>query len=929
MKKTMFLLNIFVILSLSIALIQAQPAFANSAPAPAPAKQAVPGGPATPVVSRASSVAESPALRDIKIEPSTQKLAPREEPNRPIPRPGMSTRPADPSTVFEAPLDMPNVPAPSAVQPVRAFDGLTNLDNVATWGGMVAPPDTDGAVGPNHYIQMANLVWAVYDKDTGAILGGPYPNNALWDAANTGDACELTNDGDPVVLYDQLADRWLISQFALPNYPNGPFYECIAVSKTADPLGAWWLYTFNISATKMDDYPKIGIWPDGYYMSVNQFGDDPVACTATGWCGAGAVAFERAVMLAGGAAQMVYFDMFGTDPNLGGFLPSNLQGMTTPPAGTPNYFTLADDDAWGYSPDQLQVWGFHVDWVTPALSTFTSAATLATDPFDTNMCGYNRDCIPQPGTTQKVDVVGDRLMMHLNYRVFGTHTSMVVNQTVDMGGDHAGVRWYELRDTGAGWSIYQQGDYSPDSDNRWMGSASMDSVGNIALGYSISSSTTYPSVGFTGRLKGDPLGTMTLGENILVAGGGSQLGVNRWGDYSSMLVDPVDNCTFWYTQEYIKDTGAWNWATFIGSFKLAGCGVTWGTLSGNVDDGASPVAGALVTVTGGASTLTDASGNYSFAGLPAGSYDMTVTKYGFNSGSALGKTIADGLPTTQDFTVTAKSMSTVSGTVTSAEDGRPLVATIYIPEYPGSPITADATGNYSVSLEYGTAHNFTVVQTGYLDGTVTLTPATPTFTQDFALALDVAACNASGYAFVSGMSQNFNGATFPSGWTVVDNESSGVAWDLSSNWLDDNYTGGDGDAADANSDAFGPAEFDTELISPVITTASMPGTFLTYISNYQNYAGLDYLDVDIKVDGGAWTNLLAWNEDHGSLYNTPGEAVAVNLSTAVAGSTNFQLRWHYYDPNAGDWDWYAQVDNIKVGDCLPIVYKLFLPLIMR
>ncbi|OGO39908.1 MAG: hypothetical protein A2Z04_03225 [Chloroflexi bacterium RBG_16_57_9] len=216
-----------------------------------------------------------------------------------------------------------------------------------------------------------------------------------------------------------------------------------------------------------------------------------------------------------------------------------------------------------------------------------------------------------------------------------------------------------------------------------------------------------------------------------------------------------------------------------------------------------------------------------------------------------------------------------------------------------------------------------------MDGTVTLTPAAPTFTQDFALDLDVAACNASGYAFVSGMSQNFNGTTFPSGWTVVDNESSGVAWDLSSNWLDDNYTGGDGDAATADSDAFGPAEFDTELISPVLTTASMPGTYLTYLSNFQSWSVLDHLDIDVKVDGGAWTNLLAWNEDHGSFRNAPGEAVAVDLSAAIAGSTNFQLRWHYYAPALGDWNWYAQVDNIKVGDCLPIAHKLFLPLIMR
>lgn len=272
----------------------------------------------------------------------------------------------------------------------------------------------------------------------------------------------------------------------------------------------------------------------------------------------------------------VYFDLYGTDPNLGGMLPGNLQGTTLPAAGTPNYFTLFDDDAWGYSPDQLQVWAFHTDWVTPANSTFTHVVDLPTSAFDSEVCtGYSRDCIPQPGTTQKVDAISDRLMYLNQYRVLSGHASIVLNHTVDVGADHAGVRWYELQNSGGGWEIYQQGNYAPDSDHRWMGSIAMDSVGNIALGYSVSSSSTYPSVHFTGRLAGDPLNTMTQGENSIVEGTGSQLGVNRWGDYSALMTDPVDDCTFWYTQEYVKTTGAWNWATRIGAFRLPGCGPTY------------------------------------------------------------------------------------------------------------------------------------------------------------------------------------------------------------------------------------------------------------------------------------------------------------------------------------------------------------------
>ncbi len=882
------------------------------------------GGPLTPQVSSSINVVESAPLAEIEVVKSDLLAADSmkvESPsiNKPIPRPGRSTRGPDTSLEFTVPLTGPSLPAVSDVPAVRSFDGLSALDDAATISAVYAPPDTDGAVGPDHYIQMVNSIYAIYDKDTGAILGGPYANNALWVSAATGDACEAQNDGDPVVLYDQLADRWLISQFALPNFPDGPFYECIAVSSSGDPLGVWYLYTFQISATKMDDYPKFGIWPDGYYMSVNQFNANTLS-----WAGTGVAAFERDQMLTGSVAQMVYFDNASDD--IGGLLPSNLQGATVPPVGEPNYFVQASDEAWGVTgSDALRVWAFDVDWVTPANSTFTNLGDLTTDAFDTDMCGYSRDCIAQPGTTQKVDAISDRLMYLLQYRNFTTYQTMVVNHTVDMGSDHAGIRWYELRNTGAGWSIYQQGDYSPDSDQRWMGSMSMDGDGNIALGYSVSSSTTYPSVRYTGRLDGDTLGTMTQGENTLVNGSGSQLGVNRWGDYSSMMIDPVDDCTFWYTQEYVKTTGSFNWATRIGAFKFTSCGTAWGSLEGTVDDGSNPVEGAIVAITGGATATTNASGFYSFPGLPAGSYDMTVTKYGFNEGSATGVAVTDGNVTTQDFTLIAKSMSTVSGTVTDANTGAPLSATIYIPEYPGSPVaTNPSTGEYSIQLEYGTDHHFTVLSTGYISGTATVGPASPTLTQDFALDVDIAACTAPGYTRVTGFSQSFNDASFPpSGWTVSDIAGNSVVWDFSSNWLDGNYTGGTGDASDANSDAAGFAEFDTVLTSPTITVASLPGKYLTYLANYQNYGGRDYLELDIKVDSADWVNVLSWNEDHGTLYNTPGQNVSVDLSSYLSGHTNFKLRWHYFDPNSGDWDWYAQIDDVRIGNCVSLQATTF------
>jgi hypothetical protein len=233
-----------------------------------------------------------------------------------------------------------------------------------------------------------------------------------------------------------------------------------------------------------------------------------------------------------------------------------------------------DDDAWDYSPpDQLQIWEFDVNWSVPMSSTFTLEVALGTAAFDSDMCGYARNCIPQPGGVP-VDAISDRLMYRLQYRNFGTHQTLVTNHTVDVNGsDRAGVRWYELRKTGGAWSIFQQGSYSPDSNHRWMGSIAMDENGNMALGYSVSSTSVFPSIRYTGRLSTDPLGTMPQGEGVIIAGGGSQSHTaSRWGDYSMMAVDPVDDCTFWYTQEYYAVNSVASWRTRIGAFGLPGCG---------------------------------------------------------------------------------------------------------------------------------------------------------------------------------------------------------------------------------------------------------------------------------------------------------------------------------------------------------------------
>ena len=549
-----------------------------------------PGIAPPPEVVQAEKHDVSPALRDIPVIPPPDPPVFREIPRQPLPRRG----PKLPG--FLDPVTQAS-PGPGTMPSTQKnFEGLSNADQSSVSGFVVLPPDTNGDVGPTHYVQWVNLAFAIYGKD-GTKLYGPAAGNTLW--TGFGAPCATRNDGDPIVLYDHLADRWLMSQFAFPNgFSSGPYYQCIAVSQTSDPTGPYHRYAFKISDTKLNDYPKFGVWSDGYYMAINQF----VCSFSCSWAGQGVVAFERAKILSGDTtAKMAYFDLYSVDRNLGGMLPSDLDGPA-PPAGTLNYFVEVDDDAWGYSPDQLQIWGFHVDWTTPSNSTFTKLGVLTTAPFDSNMCGYSRNCVPQPGTTRKVDAISDRLMYRLQYRNFGPYASLVVNHTVDVDGfDHAGIRWYELRNTGSGWSIYQQGTYAPDGDHRWMGSLAMDSAGNMALGFSVSGTTTYPSIRYTGRLAGDLLGSMTQGEAILIGGAGSQTSSSsRWGDYSMLGVDPLDGCTFWYTQEYYLTTSSASWHTRIGSFKFSSCGVaaSGADLSISMADAPDPVtAGATLTYT--------------------------------------------------------------------------------------------------------------------------------------------------------------------------------------------------------------------------------------------------------------------------------------------------------------------------------------------
>jgi hypothetical protein len=412
------------------------------------------------------------------------------------------------------------------------------------------PADTTGAAGTTQYVQWVNTSLLVLDKATKKAVLGPSDGNILW--RGFGGNCENFNDGDPIVLFDRLANRWVFSQFAVS---GTPFSQCIAVSTTADATGPYHRYEFQYQ--DFNDYGKFGIWPDAYYATYNMFAANDA------FLGAKACGFERAKMQNGEMARMVCFDV----SSQGGLLPADLDGTTPPPAGAPNYVM-------NFGSDRLNLWKFKVDWSTPSASALTGPTVIRTAPF-TEACQsapIPGTCIAQPGTTVRLDSLSDRLMYRLAYRNFGTHESLVVNHSVAVA-SRAGVRWYEVRDPGGTPKIQQQGTYAPTTTSRWMGSIAMDKRGNIAIGYSVSGTNpkVFPSIRLAGRSTGDPLNQLSTEQSVTDATGkGSQKGFTRWGDYSTLTLDPTDDCSFWYTAQYQKD-GANDWHTKVIRFKFNSC----------------------------------------------------------------------------------------------------------------------------------------------------------------------------------------------------------------------------------------------------------------------------------------------------------------------------------------------------------------------
>ena len=466
-----------------------------------------------------------------------------------------------------------NLPDPVAQPVVASFESGTsfgftpaapstgfNFAGIGVSGG--SPSDSNGSVGNNQYVETVNTRYQVWSLNRATNVAtsvlGPSSINTLW--FGFGGPCESQNSGDPIVLYDKIANRWLISQFTT-SLSGGSYYQCVAVSTTANAIGSYARWAFVVPAGRFGDYPHFGVWTDAYYMMGHAF-----QSTAGGYIAAMFAAMDRKKMLDGDPTATWQVIL---DANEGGHMPADLDGFTSPPQGAPGIFLSLHTSG-------MFIYRMKVDFDTPANTVRTQQATVPVAP-SSAACGGG-SCLPQPGTAAVLDSLADRLMFRVAYRNFVDYESLVVSHSVDpsVSGVVSGVRWYDFRLSGTPDAIcssypcvYQQGTVADVANgrSRWMSSIAMDSAENILVGYSTTGKTAgteNQSLRYTGRAKGDPLGTMTAPEVVIATGTRNNTSNSRWGDYSSMSVDPFDDCTFWYVAQYIP-TSTSVWGTKIAS----------------------------------------------------------------------------------------------------------------------------------------------------------------------------------------------------------------------------------------------------------------------------------------------------------------------------------------------------------------------------
>lgn len=789
------------------------------------------------------------------------------------------------------------LPQTAMPSPIVNVVGLTASDN----GSGILPPDTVGDVGPNHYVQMTNIRFRVFDK-TGDPITPARSLASLFAPLGSTNRCSNVNDGDPIVVYDPMADRWLMSQFCV-SVANPNNHQLVAISTTGDPTGSYFLYDFMLPNNKFNDYPHFAVWPDAYYMTDHQFNQ-----AGTLYLGQGVFALNRMKMLAGDpTANYIYFDLAPLDPDIGGMLASDMDGLTPPPVGSPAYFMNWRADEFGDPFDFLQIFEFHADFASPGASTFIQRpeSHMAVPAFDPRV--PTRGCIEQPGAAAPsfLDAIQDRFMHRLAYRNFGGQESLVVTHTVNVGliptttaGHQAAVRYYELRRNlpGGPFFINNVATYAPDTSNRWMGSAAQDNQGNIAIGYSVSSSTVSPSVRFAGRLATDPPNGLFQGETTLIAGTGRQTSASgRWGDYSDMSIDPADDCTFWYTQEYYVSIASVNWVTRIGSFRFPSCvAADRGTLQGTVTDCSSglPINGAVVQATGGFMRATDSGGAYSMATVP-GTYDVAASRSGYQPATLPGSVVSNGGATLADLCLVPISIVASAGSATvGAESCGPGTGALD----PGETVSvafalrnsgAAATTDLVATLQAGGG----VLAPGAPQSYGAL-PAGAAASRTFSFTVDPSVT--CGGAVVATMSLNDGGADLG---TVTFNLTTGRFWSenfdqqaapiLPPGWTDSPvgttpppawagtsvvgyYTSAPNGVATGSSASVSERRLD----SPVIPIPAL-STQLTFQNNFSLQTGGDGGVLEISINGGAYADIIA----SGGIFVAGGYNGTINSTT--------------------------------------------------
>jgi len=844
---------------------------------------------------------ETPALRDLPpmteeeyirmAEKAKQKLNNEDLEYRSYPY-AETALPKGPDEAWQRSMGTHNLPK----APIVNFSGQTSS---------YYPSDCNGTAGPNYYMQTINCSYAIYNKQTGALVAGPTAMNTLF----SGTTGSTYNDGDPIILFDEQASRWLAVEFSISGSND---YMLIAVSTTNDPTGTWYKYSFDVA--DMPDYEKFGIWQDGYYMGVNNSSGNDI------------YVFQRSVMLTGGASPtMIGFDNPYRPTTIDGFVcvpPVDNDGIAAP-AGAPGTFIAFNDDAIGGGSDQLWIYELNANWTTPASSTFARVQQISVTAFDSNF-GNNWDNITQPNT-QKLDAIPQVIMNAPQYRNFGTYQTIVCCHTVDVDAtNHAGIRWYELRrgtQTSGNWTIRQQGTYAPDSHSRWMGSIMLNGSGKIALGYSISSSTVYPGIRYTGQSASaysSGSGVMDIPEEIIQTATTAQTSYNRWGDYSLMSVDPTDDQTFWFTTQYGGSR-----QSKIASFKF-GNDPSVTTLPATSVTSVSAVLNGTVNPNSLSTTYyfqwgTSTSYSNATSSLSAGSGTTTVAVNASISSLISGTTYhfrlvainSDGTSYGSDLTFTPGAASV---TTTAAS-----VITLSTATSGGNVITDGGSTVTARGVCWATTSNPTITGNHTTDGSGigTFTSQITGLSSNTAYHIRAYATNANGTFYGDDLTfttlcgifslpftESFSGTTIPSCWSQLDNQGSGQVWQFGTITGYSPNPSLTGNYAYLNSDAYGSGSSqNADLITPTLDLSTFTNVTLQFQHYFRSYSGSSgTLSYSIN-NGSSWTTIQTYTT------TTSNPASFSQVISAVAGYSQVKFKWNY----TGTYGYYWAIDNVQIS----------------